>query len=57
MKGYFVDKVGKNEKVIKGYIQNQLREDKLYAQMSLKEFIDLIMGELVKLLRMSDFSK
>ena len=30
-KGYFVDTVGKNEKVIKEYIQNQLQEDKLYG--------------------------
>lgn len=29
-KGYFVDIVGKNEKVIREYIQNQLEEDKLY---------------------------
>ena len=47
-KGYFVDTVGKNEKVIKEYIQNQLQEDKLYDQMSLKEFIDLFTGEPVK---------
>ena len=29
-KGYFVDTVGKNEKRIREYIQNQLQEDKLY---------------------------
>jgi len=29
-KGYFVDTVGKNEKAIKEYIQNQLQEDRLY---------------------------
>ena len=28
-RGYFVDTVGKNEKVIREYIQNQLQEDKL----------------------------
>ena len=37
-KGYFVDTVGKNEKRIREYIQNQLQEDKLYDQMNLKEF-------------------
>ena len=47
-KGYFVDTVGKNEKVIKEYIQNQLQEDKLYDQMSMKEFIDPFTGEPVK---------
>ena len=47
-KGYFVDTVGKNEKVIQEYIKNQLQEDKLYDQMSLKEFIDPFTGEPVK---------
>ena len=47
-KGYFVDTVGKNEQVIKEYIQNHLQEDKLYDQMSLKEFIDPFTGEQVK---------
>lgn len=56
-KGYFVDTVGKNEKVIKEYIQNQLQEDKLYDQMSLKEFIDPFTGEPVKALRLSGFSE
>ena len=30
------DTVGKNEKVIREYIQTQLQEDKLYDQMSMK---------------------
>ena len=47
-KGYFVDTVGKNEKMIREYIQNQLQEDKLYDQMSLKEFIDPFTGEPVE---------
>lgn len=47
-KGYFVDTVGKNEKVIKEYIQTQLQEDKLYDQMSMKEFIDPFTGKPVK---------
>ncbi|MEG0359861.1 MAG: IS200/IS605 family transposase [Anaerorhabdus sp.] len=47
-KGYFVDTVGKNEKVIREYIQNQLQEDKLYDQMSMKEFIDPFTGEQVE---------
>ena len=45
---YFVDTVGKNEKEIREYIQNQLQEDKLADQMSLKEFIDPFTGEPVK---------
>ena len=44
-KGYFCDTVGKNEKVIREYIQTQLQEDKLYDQMSMKEFIDPFTGE------------
>ena len=47
-RGYFVDTVGRNEKVIKEYIQNQLIEDKLSDQMSMKEFVDPFTGEQVK---------
>lgn len=39
-RGYYVDTVGKNTKKIQEYIQNQLNEDKLYDQISLKEYID-----------------
>ena len=47
-KEYFVDTVGKKEKVIAEYIRNQLQEDKLYDQMSIKVFIDLFTGEQVR---------
>ena len=47
-RGYFVDTVGRNEKTIREYIQNQLQKDKLYDQMSMKEFIDPFTGEKVK---------
>ena len=43
-KGYFVDTVRKNEKIIREYIQNQLQEDKLYDQISMKEFVDPFTG-------------
>lgn len=43
-KGYFVDTVGKNEKVIREYIQNQLQEDKIYDQISMKKFVDPFTG-------------
>ncbi len=39
-RGYFVDTVGKNEKVIKEYIINQMREDYELDQISIKEYID-----------------
>ena len=35
-----MDTVGKNEKKIAEYIKNQLEEDKLYDQISLKEYMD-----------------
>ena len=47
-RGYFVDTVGKNEKKIKEYIQNQLTEDKMNDQMSMKEYIDPFTGDQVK---------
>lgn len=47
-RGYFVDTVGKNEAKIKEYIQRQLYEDKLYDQISLKEYNDPFTGEPVK---------
>ena len=47
-RGYYVDTVGKNAKKIQEYIQNQLREDWEYDQMTLKEYIDPFTGEPVK---------
>ncbi len=35
-RGYFVDTVGRNKKQIQEYIRNQLKEDELAEQMSLK---------------------
>ena len=47
-RGYYVDTVGKNAKKIQEYIQNQLKEDWEYDQMTLKEYIDPFTGEPVK---------
>ena len=47
-KGYYCVTVGHNEKRVREYIQNQLVEDKLADQMSMKEFIDPFTGEKVK---------
>ena len=44
-RGYYVDTVGKNKKVIEEYIRNQIYEDKMYDQMSMKEFVDPFTGE------------
>ena len=46
-RGYYVDTVGKNAKKIQEYIQNQLKEDLEYDQMTLKEYIDPFTGEQV----------
>ena len=44
-RGYFVDTVGRNKTAIQKYIQNQLSEDKIADQISMKEFIDPFTGE------------
>ena len=46
-RGYYVSTVGRNEKKIKEYIQNQLQEDIASDQISIKEYIDPFTGELV----------
>ena len=38
--GYFVDTVGKNERIIREYIRNQLREDYMADQIGIKEYLD-----------------
>ena len=43
-RGYYADTVGRNEKVIKEYIKNQLEEDYMADQISLKEYIDPFTG-------------
>lgn len=44
-RGYFVDSVGKNEKKIREYIRNQLEEDYMKDQISIKEYMDPFTGE------------
>jgi putative transposase len=44
-RGYFVSTVGKNEKKIRQYIAEQLKEDYLQDQISLKEYIDPFTGD------------
>ena len=43
-RGYYVDTVGKNAKIIQQYIKNQLEEDYTKDQISLKEFVDPFTG-------------
>lgn len=44
-RGYYVDTVGRNRKIIQEYIKNQLQEDIFEDQMTMKEFIDPFTGE------------
>ena len=44
-RGYFLDTVGKKEKVIKEYIRDQLEEDYINDQISMKEYIDPFTGK------------
>ena len=43
-RGYYVDTVGKNKKAIEEYIRNQLAEDEVTDQVSLKEYMDPFTG-------------
>ena len=43
-RGYYVDTVEKNKKIISGYIRNQLEEDYANNQISMKEYIDPFTG-------------
>ena len=43
-KGYYIDTAGKNAKKIAEYIQNQLKENQVEDQMTIKEYIDLFTG-------------
>lgn len=47
-RGYYVDTVGRNKTAIAKYIQNQLEEDKMMDQMSLKEYVDPFTGKPVE---------
>ena len=47
-RGYYVDTVGRNKKAIEAYIKNQLQEDIIEEQISIKEYIDPFTGEEVK---------
>ena len=43
-RGYYVDTVGRNKKQIQEYIKNQLQEDQIADQMSIKEYVDPFTG-------------
>ena len=43
-RGYYVDTAGKNAKKIAEYIANQLKEDEIHDQMTMKEYTDPFTG-------------
>lgn len=47
-RGYYVDTVGRNKAAITKYIQNQIQEDQIAEQISMKEYIDPFTGSSVK---------
>ncbi|MNH37394.1 Transposase IS200 like protein [compost metagenome] len=47
-KGFYVDTVGRNKKVIEEYIRNQLQEDIIADQMTIEEYLDPFTGEEIK---------
>ena len=46
-RGYYVDTVGRNEAKIAEYVRNQLQEDIMSDQISIKEYVDPFTGEKV----------
>ena len=44
-RGYYVDTVGRNKEAIRKYIQNQLQEDIMADQISMRELVDPFTGE------------
>ena len=47
-RGYYVDTIGRNQKVIAEYIQNKLQEDRVADQLTLFEAVDPFTGEMNK---------
>ena len=43
-RGYYVDTVGKNKTKIAEYIRDQLKEDQIHDQMTLREIVDPFTG-------------
>lgn len=54
---YYIDTVGKNQKRIEEYIRNQLEEDKLYDQLSLKEYLDPFDPKEIKLIKQKPLAR
>ena len=47
-RGFYVDTVGRNKKVIEQYIRNQLQQDYEEEQLSIKEYVDPLTGQPVQ---------
>ena len=48
VKGFYVDTVGRNKKVIENYIRNQLQEDIVADQISMEEYLDPLQEKEIK---------
>lgn len=44
-RGYYVDTAGKSTKKIEEYIENQLKEDEISDQITIREYMDLFTGK------------
>ena len=47
-KGFYVDTVGRNKKVIENYIRNQLQEEIVADQISMEEYLDPLQEKKLK---------
>ena len=48
VKGFYVDTVGRNKKVIENYIRNQLQEEIVADQISMEEYLDPLQEKKLK---------
>ena len=44
-RGYYVSTVGNNKQAVEKYVENQLKEDMVTDQITIKEYIDPFKGE------------
>lgn len=55
-RGYYLDAVGRNKKIIAEYIRNWLEEDEMYDQMTMTEYIEPFTGSKNENIKIDRFS-
>lgn len=55
-RGYYLDTVGRNKKIIAEYIRNWLEEDEMYDQMTMTEYIEPFTGSKNENIKIDRFS-